>query len=71
VVIHKSDVKEGGDILVGHGLILTPSLLLDKKLSLDEGRLLDFCTLVNALKRGPFDPNHDDPGDSGGSSDDN
>lgn len=48
MLIQPNEVR-GGDILIGHGLLITPALMLDKKLSLDEGRLLDFCTLVNAL----------------------
>jgi hypothetical protein len=47
-VIQPSEVQ-GGDLLIGHNLLITPALLLEKKLTLDEGRLLDFCTLVNAL----------------------
>lgn len=43
-----SEVREG-DLLIGHNLLITPALLLENKLELDEGRLLDFCTLVNAL----------------------
>ena len=38
-----------GDILIGYRLLITSALLLDKKIRLDEGRLLDFCTLVNAI----------------------
>jgi hypothetical protein len=38
-----------GDILVGHSLPVTSSLLLERKVKLDEGRFLDFCMLVNAL----------------------
>jgi hypothetical protein len=47
-VIQPSEAREG-DLLIGHNLLITPALLLEKKLTLDEGRLLDFCTLVNAL----------------------
>jgi hypothetical protein len=43
-----SDIAEG-DILIGHGLLTTSALLLDKRMRLDEGRLLDFCNLVNAV----------------------
>jgi hypothetical protein len=42
------DVKEGS-ILVGHGLLLPSALFLEKKLPIDEGRLLDFGSLLNAL----------------------
>jgi hypothetical protein len=38
-----------GDILIGNRLIITSALLLDQKIPLDEGRLLDFCTLINAI----------------------
>lgn len=47
-MIAGADIREG-DILVGHNLLITPALLLDKKLRIDEGRLLDFCTMVNTL----------------------
>ena len=47
--LRPEDINPGGDILVGHGLLMTPSLLLDKKVPMDEGRLLDFCSLVNVL----------------------
>lgn len=30
-----------GDVLVGHSLPITSSLILDKKVKLDEGRFLD------------------------------
>lgn len=46
--ITPSEIK-AGDILIGHGLLTTSSLLLDKRVRLDEGRLLDFCNLVNAV----------------------
>lgn len=39
----------GGDILIGHGLLIGPALLLQKTRPLDEGRLLDFTSLINAL----------------------
>jgi hypothetical protein len=35
--------------LIGYRLLITSALLLDKKIRLDEGRLLDFCTLINAI----------------------
>jgi hypothetical protein len=38
-----------GDVLVGHSLPIISSLILDKKVKLDEGRFLDLCTLINAL----------------------
>lgn len=47
-MIQPNEVREG-DLLIGHNLLITPALLLEKQLRLDEGRLLDFCTLVNAL----------------------
>jgi hypothetical protein len=47
-VVHEGEVTEG-DLLIGHNLLITPALLLEKQLRLDEARLLDFCTLVNAL----------------------
>ena len=48
VNISPSNIKEG-DILIGHGLLANPALLLDRQIPLDEGCLLDFCTLINAL----------------------
>jgi hypothetical protein len=45
----KEDEVKDGDILVGHNLLITPAILLEKKKKLDEGNLLDFCTLMNAL----------------------
>ncbi len=38
-----------GDILVGHTLIAAPALMLEKKVKVDAGGLVDFCTLINAL----------------------
>ena len=43
------DQMHEGDILIGHGLVFSPAFLLEKKVSLDEGRLLDSSTLINAL----------------------
>lgn len=45
MILHSTDVR-AGDILLGHNLIIAPALLLEKETSLDEGRLLDFCTFV-------------------------
>lgn len=47
-VIRRSEVK-GGDVLVPLRLITTSALLLDKKIRVDAGRFLDFCTLIPAL----------------------
>lgn len=38
-----------GDILIGHTLIAAPALMLEKKVKVDAGGLVDFCTLINAL----------------------
>ena len=43
--VELSEIQEG-DILIGHGLLMTSALLLDKKVRLDEGYLLDFCTFA-------------------------
>jgi hypothetical protein len=45
----RTDQLDAGDVLIGHSLPTTSSLLLDRKLKLDEGRFLDFCTLINVL----------------------
>lgn len=46
--LNKDQVK-GGDILVPLRLLTNSALLLDKKIKLDEGRFLDFCTFVTAF----------------------
>lgn len=46
--ISKNEVR-AGDVMIGHNLLATPALLLEKKIRLDEGRLLDFCTLITGL----------------------
>jgi hypothetical protein len=38
-----------GDVLIGNRLIITSSLLLEQIVPLDEARILDFCTLINAI----------------------
>src|SRR5919198_5186540 len=38
-----------GDILIGQNLLIGPALLLEQTIDIDEGSLLDFCTLVKAL----------------------
>ena len=38
--IEIQDIHEG-DILIGHGLLISPAFLLEKEMSLDPGRLLD------------------------------
>jgi hypothetical protein len=43
------DKIDPGDVMVGHHLLIAPALLLEKKLTLNEGSFLDFCTMVNAL----------------------
>jgi hypothetical protein len=42
-----SEVKPGDDILIGHHLLIAPALMLDKKLTIDEGSFLDFCSMIN------------------------
>ena len=45
----KAEELRQGDVLVGQSILMSTALLLEKGINLDEGRLLDFCTLIKAL----------------------
>jgi hypothetical protein len=48
VIIQPNEVRQG-DVMIGQSLLTTSAFLLDKKIKLDEGYLLDFCNLVTVL----------------------